>query len=162
MMLSYRAYVQEAVYKLTRQKSGLFNVLDPKLNETGITLDQNFNFGKDWDLMIEGKSKGSFKTKHDATTFIETHPALLAESYSKVFVDTANLRDEYIDDLWNMISKQLKGESLDEVKKSIESKKSLLSESKYWKLHIHEGVIFSASIYKDRGTKKLVKTLKFL
>jgi hypothetical protein len=150
-MLSYKAYIKEAVYKLTRQKTGVFKVLDAKLNETGITLDQNINFGKDWDIVVEGGiSKGSFKTKHDATTFIEKYPKLLGEGYLSVFVDSQLVRNEYIDRLWVLVK---------ESKSDVKSKKSLLTESKYWKLHLKDDVILSAELFKDRGTRKLISSI---
>ena len=150
MMLSYKAYIQEATYKLTRQKSGVFNVLDNKLNETGIVLDQNLNFGKDWDILIEGVSKGAFKTKHDATAFIEKYPEYLSETYTSHFIDTDLGRNEYIDRLWDFVK---------ENKANIKSKKSLLNEAKYWKIHLNQNCIISAEIFKDRGTRKLVTAI---
>lgn len=154
MMLSYKRYVQESVYKLTRQKAGVFKVLDTKLNETGVTLNQNMSFGKDWDLVIGGVSKGSFETKHDATCFIEKSPELLDEAYSFIFVDTDLVRNEYVDQLWEFVKS-----NNSEIRESIKSKKSLLNESKYWKLNIKDNVIISASIFKDRGTRKLIAKL---
>ncbi|URC15174.1 hypothetical protein GD1_50 [Paraglaciecola Antarctic GD virus 1] len=152
MMLSYRQYVEEAVYKLIREKAGVFKVMDPKLNETGITLDQNLYFGKDWDIIVEEVSKGSFKTKHDALIFIEQTPQLLGKNYSCLFADTKEDRVKFIDKLWGVVSESIHTNL-------IATKKSLMEDSPYWKLSLKDGDIVSASIYKDRGSRKLVATI---
>ena len=70
-MLSYLEYVNESKHKLVRVKAGVYKILDLRLNETGMYLDQNLKYGKKWDLMVDEESKGEFKTKLDALSFIE-------------------------------------------------------------------------------------------
>lgn len=71
-MLSYLDYINESTFKLVREKTGKFKILNLKFEDTGMYLDQNLKYGKKWDLIINEKSVGEFKTKHEALIFLET------------------------------------------------------------------------------------------
>tara|TARA_R110000851_G_scaffold227519_3_gene380325 strand:- start:784 stop:1221 length:438 start_codon:yes stop_codon:yes gene_type:complete len=142
-MLTYKQYLSESVYKLTRVESGIFSVRDPQLQETGIILDQNYSYGKCWDIMVEGVSKGTFKTKHQAILFIETSPSKLIESYSVLtLVDES--KTSYLDKVTNLIY-QKTGKVVDN-----------LMDYPMWKLVEVDSKLVSAELYSDKSYRKLV------
>jgi hypothetical protein len=145
-MLTYRQYLDESVYKLIRVKSGVFSVKGSRLQETGITLDQNYSYGKSWDIMVDEVSKGTFKTKHEASLFIEHSPNKLIENYSVLtLVDES--KSPYADKLKALIYRRT-GKVVDNV-----------MNYPMWRLVEAKSELVSAELFLDKSCRKLAMSI---
>ena len=81
----------------------------------------------------------------------------LTESFKNLFINDTDAREEYIDQVWDILQRSYK--AIGGIKGSgFNAKQDLIDNIPMWKINVKNGKVIAVVMYKDKGGRKLVAT----